>query len=296
MRLLARERLAGAPITWGVCEIPDWGTILPARRVLHEIASLGLAGTELGPVGYLPSDPADLRTLLDEHGLRLVGGFVPLVLHRAERAGEAIAEAATIAGRLAAAGGEVLVSAADTGAPDLSSRPALSEDEWRHLFAMLARIDAVAGERGLRHAFHPHVGTVVETRQEVRRVLDASTVALCLDTGHLTIGGTDPAAVAREAADRIGHVHLKDVDLRVAEGVRESSSGFKQAVQQGLFRPLGNGGVAVAQVIAALEGAGYRGWYVLEQDAVLGADPAESERPMANARTSLAYLEREVLA
>lgn len=295
MATLTRERLAGAPITWGVCEIPDWGAVLPADRVLREIAAVGLAGTELGPIGFLPDDPAELRALLSRHRLRLVGGFVPLVLHRPERSGEALAEAAGAARRLAAAGGDVLVSAADTGTPDLSSRPALTQDQWRHLFAMLARVGAAAEECGLRHTFHPHVGTVVESAEDVRRVLDASNVSLCLDTGHLMIGGADPAAMVRGAADRIGHVHLKDVDLNLAQRVRTGTTGYTEAVQRGLFRPLGQGGVPVAQIVAALEASGYRGWYVLEQDVRLTANPADAERPLANARASLAFLEREVL-
>ena len=160
---------------------------------------------------------------------------------------------------------------------------------------MLARVDTVAEEHGLRHVFHPHVGTVVESAEEVRRVLDASDVSLCLDTGHLTIGGADPAAIVRKAAGRIGHVHLKDVDLGLADRARAGSSGYKRAVQAGLFRPLGQGGVPIARIIAALEGGGYRGWYVLEQDIMLTDDPSDGERPMANARASLAFLEREVL-
>src|SRR5919199_1398783 len=75
------RKLAGAPISWGVCEIPGWGRMLPPDRVLSEMASLGLQATEMGPVGYLPAAAEDVRALLDRHGLGLVGAFVPLVLH-----------------------------------------------------------------------------------------------------------------------------------------------------------------------------------------------------------------------
>ena len=285
-----RDRLAGAPISWGVCEIPEWGYALPAERVLREMASLDLRGTELGPDGFLPADPEAVRALLHEHRLRLVGGFVFLVLHEAALAGEALEAAAAAAHRMAGAGGEVLVSAAATGSPDLSGRPDLNGGHWRHLFAMLEQVDAIADGHGLRHTFHPHAGTVVETDAEVRRVLDGSDVALCFDTGHLAIGGTDSLALAREAAGRIGHVHLKDVNPHLAERVGSGAASFQQAVQQGLFPPLGRGGVPVKQVVAALEGAGYRGWYVLEQDTALTADPTDLERPKADTQASLDYL------
>jgi len=285
-----RDRLAGAPISWGVCEIPDWGYALPAPRVLREMASLDLRGTELGPDGFLPADPDAVCALLQEHHLRLVGGFVFLVLHEDALAGASLATAAAAANRVAAAGGEVLVTAAATGSPDLSGRPELNGRHWRHLLAMLGQVDAIAEGHGLCQAFHPHAGTVVETAADVRRVLDGSTVALCFDTGHLAIGGTDSLALAREAADRIGHVHLKDVNPHLAARLRSGATSFQKAVQHGLFPPLGGGSIPVKQVVAALEGAGYRGWYVLEQDTALTADPTDLERPMADAQASLDYL------
>ena len=290
--LALRDRLAGAPITWGVCEVPAWGYCLPAERVLREMASLNLKGTELGPDGFLPAESEALRALLNEHGLRLVGGFVLLMLHEAASAGEALAAAEVASRRLAASGGEVLISAADTGVPDLSGRPDVDAGQWRHMFAMLKEVDAIAEGHGLRHAFHPHTGTVVETDEQVRRVLDGSEVALCLDTGHLAIGGTDSLALVRGATGRVGHVHLKDVNPQLAERVRSGATSFQEAVTQGLFRPLGQGSVPVEQVVAALEGGGYQGWYVLEQDTALTAEPTDVGRPIENTRASLAYLSR----
>src|SRR5687768_10234816 len=104
-------RLAGAPISWGVCEVPGWGSQLPPARVLAEMASIGLRATELGPVGWLPTDPAALLAALAPHDLRLVGGFVPFVLHTAD-ASAAVAEADRTAAVLAAAGAEVICAAA----------------------------------------------------------------------------------------------------------------------------------------------------------------------------------------
>src|SRR5688500_20148811 len=100
------RRLAGAPISWGVCEVPGWGRQLPPERVLAEMAGLGLTATELGPLGYLPLEPDALRARLDAHGLALVGGFVPLVLHE-PAAGDALRTADEVAARYAAAGADV---------------------------------------------------------------------------------------------------------------------------------------------------------------------------------------------
>ena len=285
-----RGRLAGAPISWGVCEIPNWGYALPAPRVLREMSSLELRGTELGPAGFLPADPEAVRALLQKHHLCVVGGFVFLVLHEASLAGASLATAAAAAHRVAAAGGEVLVTAAATGSQDLSGHPDLAGHHWRQMFAMLDHLDAIAEGHGLRHAFHPHVGTVVETEADVRRLLHGSEVALCFDTGHLAIGGTDSLLLAREAVGRIGHVHLKDVNPDLAGRLRNGATSFPKAVRNGLFRPLGGGSVPVKQIVTALEGAGYRGWYVLEQDTALTADPSDLERPMADARSSIDYL------
>ena len=111
-----------------------------------------------------------------------------------------------------ACGADVLVLAAATGADGYDARPTLDDDQWATLLANLDRLADAAADRGVLAVLHPHVGTMVETRSEVDRVLDGSAIRLCLDTGHLLIGGTDPLQLAREVPDRIAHAHLKDVD------------------------------------------------------------------------------------
>jgi inosose dehydratase len=123
----------------------------------------------------------------------------------------------------------------------------------------------------------------------VARVLDGSAIPLCLDTGHLLIGGTDPAALARAAAGRVGHVHLKDVDQKLASQVTGGALTYAAAVRAGLYRPLGQGDVDVAAVVRALTSAGYAGWYVLEQDTILPGPP-DGEGPAARVRESLTHL------
>lgn len=269
--------------------------MLPVDRVLAEMASLGFSATELGAPGFLPDEPAALRDTLDGFGLRLVGGFVALVLHDPARAESALEQARATAGLFEAAGGGVFVTAAvvdQAWAP----RIALDGAQWRHVGSMLARLDEIVGDLGLVHVLHPHVGTLVETADDIERVAEQHEPRWCVDTGHLAIGGVDPVAFARAAGDRVAHVHLKDVDLSLADQVTSGELSLREGVQRGLFRPLGQGELAIADAVAALETQAYGGWYVLEQDtAISGGEPAEGTGPIDDVRSSIDYL-RTVVA
>jgi inosose dehydratase len=280
-------KIAGAPISWGVCEVPGWGRVLEPATVLAEMASLGLRATELGPPDYLPAEPSSLRSLLDEHGLSLVGGFLAVPLHTGARS--SVDEADRVAALLAAAGAEVLVLAAATGLDGYDERPALTDDQWRTLVDTAALVRDRAADHGLRTALHPHVGTHVERTAEVERFLADSDLDLCLDTGHLLIGGTDPVDLARRHPGRIGHVHLKDVRADIAATVRDGDTAYMAAVQQRMYVPLGEGDVDVAALVAFLRDAGYTGWYVLEQDTALG-DDSPLDTPVRDTARSLAHL------
>jgi inosose dehydratase len=281
-------RVAGAPISWGVCEVPDWGYQLPVARVLAEMSELGLTATEYGPDGYLPADPAKRAALLAEHGLAAAGGFVPVVLH--DKAADPLPGVDRALDGFGPPDGAVLVLAAATGTGGYETRPELDEEGWAVLLANLRRAAARAAERGFTATLHPHAGTMVENRDEVCRVLDGTDVRLCLDTGHLMIGGTDPAELAREAAGRIGHVHLKDVRRAVAAQVSGGTLSYADGVRAGLYQPLGQGDVDTGAVIAALRRADYQGWYVLEQDTILTGPPGENDGPVTRVRESLGYL------
>jgi inosose dehydratase len=281
------DRLAGAPISWGVCEVPGWGHQLTPGEVLGGMRDLGLVATEFGPEGFLPDDPGEKAATLDAYGLRAVGGFVPTVLHDPAR--DPLPAVDRALDGLVAAGADVLVLAAATGLDGYDTRPVLDDDAWAALFTHLDRLVARAAERGVRATLHPHVGTVVETGDDVRRVLDASDVPLCLDTGHLLVGGTDPLALAREVPRRVTHVHLKDVDAALAARVRRGEVTYYEAVRTGLYRPLGQGDVDVRGIVEALEGASYTGWYVMEQDVVL-ADATSAGPALADVRASVAWL------
>jgi inosose dehydratase len=281
-------RVAGAPISWGVCEVPGWGHQLAPARVLGEMSELGLAATEFGPDGFLPADPAGRSELLAGYQLRAIGGFVPVVLHATDP--DPLAALAPVIRDFAAAGADVLVLAADSGAVGYDGRVELDAAAWARLLSTLDQIAAAAAAAGLLAVLHPHVGTVVERRADVDRLLGGCGIQLCLDTGHLMVGGTNPAELAAAAADRIGHVHLKDVDGGRAERVGSGQAGYTDMVADGMYRPLGAGDAEVATVVSRLEAAGYRGWYVMEQDAVLAAEPPAGAGPVADVRASLEFL------
>jgi inosose dehydratase len=283
------RRLAGAPISWGVCEVPGWGLQLPPERVLAEMAALGLAATELGPQGWLPLDGGQARAVLDRFGLRLVGGFVPVVVHEPDLS--STRESALRAGeQLAAAGADVFVAALVEDV-DWAAPVPLDEDGWRRAGAHLRELaDLVAGQ-GLTLVLHPHVGTLAETAQDVERALMHTDVPWCFDTGHLLIGGVDPVQFVRDHADRIGHVHLKDVDASLAEGVRSGATSLVEATQAGLFRSLGEGDARIDEVVRLLDDVGYERWLVLEQDlAITGTEPPAGGGPMLDVGRSIEFL------
>ena len=283
------RKLAGAPISWGVCEVPGWGRMLPPERVLAEMASLGLSATEMGPVGYLPSDIEEVRALLATHRLGLVGEFVPLVLHEPslDQARTVLDEVMPL---MTALDGEVLVAAAVTDA-DWSPRVPLDTAAWRRLRDNFATLSALVADSGLALALHPHVGTVVESGDDIDAVLAHGEIDWCLDSGHLAIGGVDPVAFASSHAERIVHVHLKDVDMWLAERVRSGELSLVEATRQGLFRPLGEGEASIDEVVAQLDRHGYERWLVLEQDTTLtGEEPPVGRGPVLDVRKSIDYL------
>jgi len=285
--MTAKIRVAAAPISWGVCEVPGWGRVLDTATVLGEMAELGVQATELGPPGYLPRDPAQLREVLGAYNLTLVGGFLAVVLHADQQ--KALAEAEESAALFAACGGDVLVLAAATGLDGYDERPALSDAEWATLVETAGKIRDIAAAHGLRTVLHPHVGTHVEQQAEVERFLADSDLDLCLDTGHLMIGGTDPVELAKRFPDRVGHIHLKDVREDLAAEVRAGRLGYTDAVGRGMYVPLGEGDVDVASMVRSVQQAGYEGWYVLEQDTALGADSPD-DVPRRDTVRSLAHL------
>ncbi|HEU5317464.1 MAG TPA: TIM barrel protein [Chloroflexota bacterium] len=291
-------RVAAAPITWGVCELPGWGAVPPPERVLDEMAAAGFQGTELGSPGFLPEDAKTLRAELHKRALQLVGAFCPLPLSAPDGGAAAIHETLGLARLLADAGCETLV-AADAGdderravAGRVHFDNALAEAQWHRAGAALDELADRCAPLGVRVVFHPHAGTYVETQQELDALMTATSparVGLCLDTGHLAYGGADPVEVADRYASRVRHVHVKDVSARVLARVRDQGIEYSQAVGEGVFAPLGEGSIDFATLVRRLVARGYDGWWVLEQDIRLGP-PWPPRDPAANARNGLRYL------
>ena len=284
---MSTDRIAGAPISWGVCEVPGWGYQLSPSRVLAEMHDVGLAATELGPDGFLPTDSGAMADVLARHDLQAIGGFTPLLLHVPGQ--DPVPAVEKLLQTYAATGSDVLVLSAVTGLDGYDERPELDAEGWRTLLGNLDRLDALAAEHDVKAVLHPHVGTMVETDSDVQRVLEGSSIALCLDTGHLLIGGTDPAELTRQAPHRIAHTHVKDVDLGLARQVQSGRRTYTEAVREGIYRPVGQGDVDFAAIVGHLRAEGYPGWYVLEQDTILTEEP-RGEGPLADVRASVAQL------
>ena len=288
-----RNRIAGAPVSWGTIGIPDWGYRMSTDRVLREAASAGLYALEAGPEGFLPQDAEQTVRMLTSRGFELVGGFVGAVLHSPAMRAAALSSIERRAKFFAAAGGDILIVAASIERDSYQASVELDDEAWKELFANLSRIEDLAARHGLVVALHPHYGTAVETYEHLQCFLDSCDIGLCLDTGHLSIGGSNPVEIAERVPNRVKHIHLKDVDLSLATQLGSRQIGFKEAVRQGVFCPLGEGDVDIGRLLYLLEKAGYRGWYVLEQDTFVEAEPEKNDGPVLDVRKSLRFMEEQ---
>lgn len=274
-------RVGAAPISWGACEIPGWGNVLPWSLVLDQMRDAGYLGSELGPPDYLPADSSKLSAALQSRGLTLAAAFLTLRFSEPEQIAADLTAAEATAALLHDLGADRIV-VADAGnerrlmlAGDVTPADGLTDDQWRTLADTLARFADTAAARALHVAFHPHVGSYVETRAEIERLCamtDPAAIGLCLDTGHLAFGGSDPLEVARTYASRINHVHVKDVVTATLKQVRHEHAGFREAVRRGVFTELGRGDLDLGALRGCLADAAYDGWYIVEQDVRLAAD------------------------
>ena len=278
------------PITWTNDDMPELGGDTPLDVCLAEARLAGFSGIELG--GKFPRDAAALRPILERHGLDLVSGWYSAQLCR--RTAED--EAAAVEGHLtllAAMGCKVMVFAEGHGSTDgdpnaaLSRRPVLADPLWPQF---CSRLDAIAKhlrQRGVRLAFHHHMGTVVQTEAEIDRLMAETTddVGLLLDTGHLVFAGGDPVAVARRHAQRIVHVHCKDVRRSILNDVLAADRSFLRAVLDSVFTVPGDGSIDFPAVLTELRRGGYTGWLVVEAE----QDPKKAH-PLTYARLGFANL------
>ncbi len=278
-------KIAGAPISWGVCEVPDWGYQMAPERVLAEMKQIGLTATEFGPQGWLPVDAEERAAVVGRFGLKPVGSFFLAVMHDPDFDPVPQVEQELRAFELA--GGEFLILAADSGLDGYDDRPVLDEAGWQTLFSNMSRIREVCAAKGVTACLHPHWGTMVQNVDEVERVLDNSSVGLCLDTGHIACGGADVVALVEKYADRVDIVHAKDIRKEVTDQLLPGAITWSQGIRAGMFTPIGQGDIDFAAIVALLDDAGFDGYWVLEQDIMIDEEPPADGGPIANAKASL---------
>ncbi|MDT3766747.1 TIM barrel protein [Gleimia hominis] len=282
-------KIAGAPISWGVCEVPGWGYQMSPDRVLTEMKEMGLTATEFGPQGWLPLEPQARAEVVNKYGLKPVGAFFLAVMHDPDFDPIPMVKKELEAFKVA--GGEYLILAADSGQEGYDNRPVLDEKGWQTLFTNLSRITDVCKEAGVTACIHPHWGTMVQNVDEVEKVLDNSKVGLCLDTGHLAAGGADVVALAQKYADRVDIVHAKDVHKEMTDKLLPGELTWSQGVKDGMFAPIGDGDIDFKAVVEALNKAGFDGYYVLEQDIMIDEEPPADGGPKKSAEKSFKALQ-----
>lgn len=265
-----------ASVNWGFDPLYTWTKTPPFAKMLDEMVAAGYTGTE---ISYnFPSNVPQLRDELHRRKLRAAGTFLALNLREPSQHDAGLRRVGVVADRLKALGADVLIISdepsaqrlAVAGSVDPNGSDGLPERGWHALIEGLNRVGEFLAKRDMRAVFHPHVGTYVETRAEIDRLCDLTDpafVGLCPDTGHLAYAGVDSVQIFHDYADRIGHVHLKDVDPAKLSRVTKERIDFSGAVALGLFVPLGTGSVLISRIVEALKYADYHGWIIVEQDA-----------------------------
>jgi len=296
--------VANAPVSYGAFEltvghdpkVPD------GQSVLDQVAAAGYAGIDLGPVGYLGSG-AQLGELLAERGLGLAGAYLELPYADRDALEQVLPELDALldtfdAVRPFLTGPAPRPTLADNGSKARRERPGraamdrsvgLTADEWRQFGDGLTRVVAHCRDRGYEPTFHPETGTYVEAPWEIERVLDVSDIGLCLETGHMMLGGGDPAALLRAWAERINHVHLKDTVLAVMKEIVDDGAPVTEIWSREAFCALGNGDLDVQGVLEGLRTVGFQGWLVVEQD-ILPRTAERFARAAEDQRNNRAYL------
>ena len=271
-----------APIGWCNDDMPELGAENTFQQIVSEMALAGFTGCEIG--NKYPSDPAELKKALDLRGMRIASRwYSSFILTRPIE--EEIADFTANLDFLEAVGANrinvseqsySIQGEMDTPVLTGDHKHVMTEEEWAIFCDGLNKLGKVAADRGFKLCFHHHMGTVVQTADETDRMMrdtDPRYVFLCYDTGHFTFAGENPLLMLQKYADRVGHVHLKDMRLDVVEQVRQNNWSFLQAVRNGSFTVPGDGGVDFDPILKLLSEAKYEGWLLVEAE----QDPAKAE-------------------
>ena len=270
-----------APIGWCNDDMPELGAENTFQQIVSEMALAGFTGCEIG--NKFPSDPQALKKALDLRGMRVASRWFssflltqPYAQVETEFSAQLDFLAAVGANRINVSEQSYSIQG-QMDVPVLRDRKyVMNEGEWTRLCEGLDRLGALAASRGFRLCYHHHMGTVVQTAAETEYLMEHTTpgrVWLCYDTGHFTFAGEDPVAVLKKYADRVGHVHLKDMRLPVVKQARDEGWSFLQAVRNGAFTVPGDGGVQFDEVFRVLAASGYQGWLLVEAE----QDPAKAD-------------------
>ena len=291
--LKGREIRVGAqPINWSNDDFHDLGGSTPLETCLGEMREAGYVGTELGH--KFPKDAKALRPILDRFGLELASGWHSSYLATRELAEER-REYLKHLDFLQAMGSKVCVIAECSARVYHDPKLALDWErraepfggaEWRRVFDGLAEFARIAADRGMKLAYHPHMGTVVQTAAELDRLMN-STPGLWIvgDTGHLAFAGEDPLAVLTKYSSRIAHMHLKNVRPEIVARAGKERWTFEKSVREGVFTVPGDGGIDYQPIFALLKRIDYAGWMIVEAE----QDPARAN-PLEYARKGRAAI------
>lgn len=272
------------PLTWTNDDLPSLGADTPLETCLSEGKIAGFEGFELG--NKFPREAGVLGPILESHGLKLVSGWYSgrLLERSVEEEIEAVQPHLTLLREL---GANVLVFAEVSGCihgeqqTPVYLRPRFPQERWQEYGDKLTAFARYTQQKGVQIAYHHHMGTVIESEQDVDNLMihTGPEVGLLLDTGHLTFAGADPLNVAQRWISRINHVHCKDVRSSVLADVKNRKTSFLDAVLSGVFTVPGDGCVNYPPIMAALKKQGYKGWLVVEAE----QDPAIAD-PMTYAQ------------
>ncbi|SDR45456.1 TIM barrel protein [Pseudovibrio sp. Tun.PSC04-5.I4] len=289
-------RIGNAPCSWGV-EFADDARNPSWESVLDQCAAAGYKGIELGPIGYMPEDPAVLKDALVKRDLELVGGVVFRPFHDPSAWDDVWDGAKRTCEALKAHGAEHLVlidSISPRRAPTAGRASEAEQMDLQEWTAFKERIMTVAHmgaeEYGLTVGIHAHAAGFMDFESELERLLaetDPELLKICLDTGHSTYAGFDPVAFMDRHMDRISYMHFKDTSASVKAEVITNRIGFYDACAQGIFCNLGEGEVNFPAVLEKLRQAGFEGWCTVEQD----CDPQGDTSPIDDAKHNRNYLE-----
>ena len=202
------SRVAGAPITWGADASAGWGYMMDPARVMSEMREVGLSATELGPDGFLPSDPEELKDFVAGYDMSMVGAFVPAILYRDTDMEADLDYFGRASDQLATAGASTVVLGPRSHYDGYDTEIDMDDDQWSVFLKNVRRFQDITEARGLQTALHPHWGMAISRQNQVDRLLNSCDVGMCVDTGHLFLSGVDPLQVVKDAGDlvsRQGH-------------------------------------------------------------------------------------------